>query len=89
MGDFVSVAAFQTLNNMLLPPDTGVRVQGVEAHSSGGATVQLEHGQSIHARKAVVVATDGPAAQKLLGKVLNANPSKPEAGVGTCCLYFR
>lgn len=67
----------------------GVKVQAVEAQSSGGAIVRLEGGKCLTARKAVVVATDGPAAQQLLGKALSADPSKPEAGVGTCCLYFR
>ena len=69
--------------------ETGVSVQAVESRSSGGATVRFEGGKSVTARRAVVVATDGPAAQQLLGKAITANPSKPEAGVGTCCLYFR
>lgn len=51
--------------------------------------VHMQDGKSFKARKGVVVATDGPTAQSLLGKALTANPSKPEAGVGTCCLYFR
>ena len=67
----------------------GVKVRAVESHSGGGAAVRLDDGKLVTASKGVVVATDGPAAQQLLGKALSANPSKPEAGVGTCCLYFR
>jgi phytoene dehydrogenase-like protein len=38
--------------------------------------------------KAVVVATEGPQAEALLGDALASSPSKREPGVGTCCLYF-
>ena len=56
---------------------------------SGGALVRLADGTTVSARRGVVVATDGPAAARLLGSSLEATPSKPDPGVGTCCLYFR
>ena len=61
------------------------------ASSSGGgsASVQLADGSKVTGSRGVVVATDGPAASQLLGSQLAASPSKSEAGVGTCCLYFR
>ena len=68
---------------------TGLKVKAVESTSGSGNTVQLEDGSSVSARRGVVVATDGPTAQQLLGKALSESPSKPEAAVGTCCLYFR
>lgn len=49
----------------------------------------LPRGRQVAARRAVVVATDAPAARSLLGTALDASPSKTEAGVGTCNLYFR
>ena len=55
--------------------------------AGGAATVTLADGSSL-AAKAVVVAVEGPEAGRLLGPALAAAPSKPAAGVGTCCLYF-
>lgn len=49
--------------------------------------VELENGNSLHANK-VVVATEGPHAAALLGKVMEASPSTSKEPVGTCCLYF-
>lgn len=66
-----------------------MKVKAVNSLSSGGSEVHLEDGTSLLARKAAVVATDGPTAKGLLGDALSESPSKPEAGVGTCCLYFR
>jgi phytoene dehydrogenase-like protein len=43
---------------------------------------------SVLTAKAVVVATEGPAANQLLGSSLASAPSKDSAPVGTCCLYF-
>jgi protoporphyrinogen oxidase len=43
---------------------------------------------SVLSAKAVVVATEGPAAKKLLGAILETAPSKDADPVGTCCLYF-
>lgn len=57
------------------------------AGPGGAATVTLADGSSL-AAKAVVVAVEGPEAGRLLGPALAASPSKPAAGVGTCCLYF-
>ena len=57
--------------------------------SGGSASVQLADGSKVTGSRGVVVATDGPAASQLLGSRLAASPSKSEAGVGTCCLYFR
>ena len=51
------------------------------------ACVVLHNGQKLCA-DAVIVAAEGPEAAKLLGSALLASPSKPERGVGTCCLYF-
>lgn len=62
-----------------LPPDTlrfGAKV--IEAWSNG---VRLESGEELHARK-VVVATDGPAAAKLLDE------TNAVSGQGVTCLYF-
>lgn len=51
-------------------------------------TVTLKGGKEINAR-AVVVATDGPAASQILqGPTLASAPSKDAPGVGTCNLYF-
>jgi len=57
------------------------------AAPGGPATGTLADGGS-RAQKAVVVAVEGPEAGRLLGPALAAAPSKPAAGVGTCCLYF-
>ncbi|GBF94145.1 hypothetical protein Rsub_07132 [Raphidocelis subcapitata] len=66
------------------------RVAAIEPGGGGaGARVSLADGRSVEARRGVVVATEGPEAQRLLGAALKASPSKPEGGVGTCCLYFR
>ena len=49
-----------------------------------------DHETPISAKKAVVVATDGPSALEILDRNLLAGaPSKESDGVGTCCLYFR
>ncbi len=70
--------------------NAGVKVEAVESSTaSGGASVRLADGNTITARRGVVVATEGPAAAQLLGSSLEATPSKSEAAVGTCCLYFR
>ncbi len=55
----------------------------------GGPCVELESGAVVTGPKGVVVAVDEPAAGPLLGGLLDAVPSKPLPGVGTCCLYFR
>jgi hypothetical protein len=52
-------------------------------------SVGLSGGRTVGARRAIVVATDAPAARQLLGDALEASPSKTEPGVGTCNLYFR
>lgn len=76
-----------------LPADTiytGVKVDKVApASGSEPAVVQLSGGSSISASKGVVVAVEGPEAARLLGQALQTSPSKPEAGVGTCNLYFK
>ena len=51
-------------------------------------TLTLESGESITARKAIIVACEGPEAARLLGKSLGKSPSKSESAVGTTCLYF-
>lgn len=57
------------------------------ASNDAGPSVTLKDGSALAAR-AVVVATEGPAAAALLGNALAAAPSKSEKAVGTCCLYF-
>lgn len=65
-------------------------VTKVEAAAAGGqAQVMVKGaGAPIKAKKGVVVAVEGPEAQRLLGNTLGTSPSKSEPGVGTCCLYF-
>ncbi len=142
----------QQLNTCTLA--TGTKVQQVVGQEGNQpARVVLADGQSVVARRGVVVAVEGPEAQRLLGSALEvrwllmpsnqawppcmlgpwnranlvqtllpassascsgaanhswlhavhpvrqliltpvqpvqASPSKPEAGVGTCCLYFK
>lgn len=55
--------------------------------NSSTPSVTLQDGSILSAR-AVVVATEGPAAKTLLGASLDTAPSKDAAPVGTCCLYF-
>lgn len=64
------------------------RVVGV-GPSGRGPYVTLTDGSSVQASRAVVVATEAPAAARLLGIALEGYPSKTEPGVGTCNLYFR
>lgn len=56
---------------------------------SGGKGVTLADGTALTARRGVVVAVDGPEAERLIGGNMQSAPSKPAKGVGTCCLYFR
>ncbi|KAK9917191.1 hypothetical protein WJX75_001718 [Coccomyxa subellipsoidea] len=69
---------------------TGVGVESVVGSCAGQpGSVGLSGGRTVGARRAIVVATDAPAARQLLGDALEASPSKTEPGVGTCNLYFR
>lgn len=61
----------------------------VGTSTSGPAHVMLEDGEELGASGGLVVAVEGPEASTLLGEPLAKLPSKPEPGVGTCCLYFR
>ncbi|GIL82041.1 hypothetical protein Vretimale_1587 [Volvox reticuliferus] len=54
-----------------------------------GKEVILADGTKLTARRGVVVAVEGPEASRILGGALQSSPSKPDPGVGTCCLYFR
>ena len=56
-------------------------------NTTNSPSVTLQDGSVLSAR-AVVVATEGPAAKTLLGASLDAAPSTNAAPVGTCCLYF-
>ena len=56
---------------------------------SENATVRTADGKELTASRGVVVATEGPAAQKLLGQALELSPSHEGAPKGTCNLYFR
>ena len=67
---------------------SGHKVESVKGGSSGGSIV-LEGGQVLEAAEAVVVATEGSAAARLLGSALDTSPSTSQDPVGTCCLYFR
>lgn len=68
----------------------GVRVESVTGGSAGQpGSVGLAGGRAVAARRAIVVATDAPAACGLLGSALEASPSKTKPGVGTCNIYFR
>ncbi|KAK9815902.1 hypothetical protein WJX72_011660 [[Myrmecia] bisecta] len=66
---------------------TGTPVRSVTRGSP--VTVTLADGSTMQSRRGVVVATEAPAARRLLGGALDESPSKAEAGVGTCNLYFR
>ena len=69
---------------------TGLLVERVAGGAGGQpGSVEVSGGRSVGARRAIVVATDAPAARGLLGDALEASPSKTEPGVGTCNLYFR
>ncbi len=68
-----------------------MQVENVAAGGQGRLPSVKLHGQSasLQASRGVVVAVDGPAARELLGSALDAEPSQPGPGVGTCNLYFR
>jgi hypothetical protein len=67
-----------------ISPGPGGQPGSVSIAASGGGS-----GRSVAAGRAIVVATDAPAAEALLGEALEASPSKRDPGVGTCNLYFR
>ena len=68
----------------------GVRVEKVTGSTqSDNATVRTANGKELTASRGVVVATEGPAAQKVLGEALELSPSQEGAPKGTCNLYFR
>jgi len=62
-------------------------VTSIDTSGNDHVTVSLDNGSSITAG-AVVVATDAPQAQRILGAKLDAAPSTTKDPVGTCCLYF-
>jgi phytoene dehydrogenase-like protein len=64
----------------------GAKVTGTVGVGDGG--IALEDGAKVTARKAVVVATEGPAAAAMLPKLDAVAPSASGAPVGTTCLYF-
>ena len=55
---------------------------------AGARKISLEGGGSVTAKRAVVVAAEGPGAKTLLGEPLAKQPSAGGAAVGTTCLYF-
>lgn len=59
-----------------------------ERGSDASRAIVLASGESIHARKSVIVACDGPEAERLLGDSMEKSPSKRASAVGTTCLYF-
>lgn len=69
-----------------LPPGTVVLdAQVVRVDAKG---VELEDGSRVEAEMGVIVATEGPAAAKLLGNALDEDASSRGTPVGTCNLYF-
>lgn len=77
-----------------LPLRLGAAVSELRA-AEGGWRLALAGGSDVSARRAVVVAADGPAAARLLRPLLGdeADPglsaqAAPAPGVGTVCLYF-
>lgn len=73
---------------VLNTPVTAVSKKGEGDAPNSLPLVTLIDGSVIRAR-AVVVATDGPTATRLLGSMLDACPSKDSStAVGTCNLYF-
>jgi len=54
-------------------------------------SIEVAGGESpVTAKRAVVVATDGPAVSEILDmNLLSRGPLKEGPPVGTCCLYFR
>lgn len=73
---------------------TGARVASLAPLASGaGAAITLAGGagnesQVVEARRAVVLAVEGPEASRLAPALLGASPSAAGPGVGTVCLYF-
>ena len=68
---------------------TGARVASTEAGASGvGAVVRLENGDVVTAKRAVVLAVEGPEAVRLAPAQLAASPSAAGPGVSTVCVYF-
>eukprot|EP00798_Chlamydomonas_sp_ICE-L_P027169 gene27169-2409_t len=76
-----------------LPSDSivcGAKVDKVVSQSAGTpAQVFMSDGSVIIARKAVIVAVEGPEAKRLLGESIATSPSKEGPGVGTCNLYYK
>ncbi|GAQ89034.1 Amine oxidase family protein [Klebsormidium nitens] len=60
----------------------------VPARAGAPATVRVAGGRSYAARRGVVVAVDGPQAQRLLGGGLSSTPSDARDARGTVCLYY-
>lgn len=67
------------------------RVQSISRAEDGAKELFLQDGQKVVAQKGVIVATEGPEAERLLeamgGNQMKAPVSKKEP-VGTMCLYF-
>lgn len=71
-------------------PVESITTLSADRNKVGGIKeILLKSGEKMHA-KAVIVATPGPEAARLLGPKLteSSSPSKDTAGVGTVCLYF-
>lgn len=56
--------------------------------SDGSRRITLPSGETILAKKAIIVACEGPEASRLLGRAMEKSPSSNEPAVGTTCLYF-
>lgn len=69
---------------------TGTKVKALSSSDMGSPPeVVLENNTKMTAKRGVVVATDQPAAARLLGKHLDASPSRQGKGRGTCNIHFR
>lgn len=68
----------------------GTKVKALSSSDMGSPPeVVLENNTKMTAKRGVVVATDQPAAARLLGKHLDASPSRQGKGRGTCNIHFR
>ena len=77
-----------------LPSDAvrlGTKVARI-THADGSVQVEIEGEEAAMPARAVVVATEGPEAARLLAEVVEMEgraASKEGPPVGTACLYFR
>ena len=66
----------------------GTKATAVVMGEGRERVIEIEGGGAVTAKKALIVATEGPGAAALLGEPLAKAPSANGAPVGTTCLYF-